>query len=50
MKGYKDRAMKVEEEREYFFPKHIPPVTIRAKSRDEAEEKLAELDKNTDHE
>ena len=28
------------EEREFFFPKHNPPVTVRAKTREEAEEKL----------
>lgn len=28
----------------FFFPKHVPPVTITAKSREEAEEKLAALD------
>lgn len=31
-------------EREFFFPKHNPPATIKAKSRAEAEKKLQELD------
>jgi len=46
-KGYKNRAVSPEpDEQEYFFPKHTPPVTIKAKSREEAEEKLAALDNN----
>ena len=32
------------EEIEFFFPKHVPPVVINAKTREEAEEKLAALD------
>lgn len=52
-KPYKDRSMKVIDEagpvdwdkiNEYFFPKHNPPVTIKAASLEEAEAKLAELD------
>lgn len=47
-KSYKDRSMKVEETdslTEYFFPKANPPVTIRAISLEEAEEKLKALNK-----
>jgi len=34
--------MKVEQpEREYFFPKANPPITIKAKSRKEAEAKVS---------
>lgn len=44
-KNYSDRSMANKGiEEDYFFPKHVPPVTIRAKSRAEAEEKLKELD------
>lgn len=45
-KAYSDRQMATPEEpeREFFFPKHVPPVTIKAKSQEDAEEKLAELD------
>lgn len=42
--------MKTEEEQDYFFPKHNPPVTIRATSREEAEEKLKDLDNDKEHE
>ena len=39
--GYSDRQMKPKRaEREYFFPKHNPPCTVKAKSRKEAEQKL----------
>lgn len=30
-------------EREFFFPKNNPPVTIRATSQEEADKKLAAL-------
>ena len=42
-KRYQDRQMASSEriEREFFFPKNNPPVTIRAVSREEAEKKLA---------
>jgi hypothetical protein len=44
-KRYQDRQMASSErpEREFFFPKSSPPVTIRATSREEAEKKLAAL-------
>lgn len=44
---YKNRAISPEpdtKEQEFFFPKHNPPVTIKAKNREEAEKKLATLD------
>lgn len=44
MKDYQTKDMAQEEEQEFFFPKHNPPVTIKAKTREEAEEKLQELD------
>lgn len=28
----------------FFFPKHVPPISIKAENREEAEKKLAELD------
>lgn len=28
----------------FSFPKHVPPITIRARTREEAEELLAKLD------
>lgn len=31
-------------EREFFFPRHSPPVTVRARTREEAERKLEEID------
>jgi hypothetical protein len=47
-KKYADRSMAAVSEREaaveeqdYFFPKATPPVSIRAKSREQAEEILA---------
>jgi hypothetical protein len=46
-KLYKDRQMVTDNtgsEEVYFFPKHNPPISIRAKSQKEAEEKLAALD------
>lgn len=43
-KEYSDRQMKPKApQREYFFPKEKPPVTITAASREEAEKKLAKL-------
>ena len=40
-KGYNNRQMRVEgPEEEYFFPKAVPPVCIKARSREEAEAKL----------
>lgn len=49
MKDYQTKEIGAEgaapvEEQEFFFPKHNPPVTIKAKTREEAEEKLQELD------
>lgn len=40
------RQIKTDEtgrEIEFFFPKHNPPVTVKARNREEAEKKLAEL-------
>jgi hypothetical protein len=48
MKNYKNRQATPEEAADletYFFPKHNPPVSIKAASREEAEAKLAALDK-----
>jgi hypothetical protein len=52
-KKYSDRNMtagtvpeKNDAEEAFFFPKANPPVTIRAKSRKDAEEKLSTLDTN----
>lgn len=45
-KGYSNRKMDTspkENVQEYFFPKANPPVVIRARSREEAEAKLADL-------
>lgn len=46
-KNYKNRAMSTavgwEALKEYFFPKANPPVTIKARSIEEAEEKLKAL-------
>lgn len=42
-KNYNNRAIKTEvgeRENVYFFPKANPPVSIRAKTREGAEEKL----------
>jgi hypothetical protein len=53
MKNYKNRQVTPEQEADletYFFPKHIPPVSIKAASKEEAERKLQELDNNKDHE
>ena len=44
-KAYSDRAMAHNDaEREFFFPKHDPRVTVKAQTREEAEAKLAALD------
>jgi hypothetical protein len=44
-KTYSDRQMaQPEGEREFFFPKHVPPVTIKASSQEEAVRKLEEMD------
>lgn len=43
-KVYKNRQMETERpdtERLYFFPKNNPPVSIKARSQEEAEEQLA---------
>lgn len=34
---------------EFFYPKHLPPVTIKARNREEADRKLAELNNRKDH-
>lgn len=42
-----DRSMDTDQEDRselFFFPKHTPPVSIRATSREEAEAQLAEED------
>ena len=47
-KKYKNRAVTPDDGAElqlFFFPKHVPPISIEAESREEAEKKLAELDK-----
>ncbi|MEP5514155.1 MAG: hypothetical protein ABJP87_04390 [Bauldia litoralis] len=47
MKGNNTRQIKTSEtgrEIEFFFPKHNPPTTIKARNREEAEKKLADLD------
>jgi hypothetical protein len=51
-KAYKNRAVTPDEtpDEVFFFPKHSPPVSIRAKSREDAEEKLKELDNANDNE
>ena len=46
MKGASNRRIQTDEtgrEIEFFFPKHVPPVTIKARNREEADRKLAEL-------
>lgn len=48
MKGYKNRQAtpaREDTEPEFFFPKHVPPTTIKARSPEEAERRLADLDK-----
>lgn len=49
MKGYRNRQATPEEESErisqaFFFPKHVPPISIEADSQEEAKRRLAELD------
>ena len=51
-KNYSNRQFTPNEQSEiaFFFPKHAPPVTIYARTREEAEGKLAELDNHKEHE
>lgn len=45
-KGYSNRQMRTEEDEliEFSFPKHNPPVTVKARTREEAEAQLIALD------
>lgn len=43
--GVDNSAPVTVEEETFFFPKHVPPVVIKANSKEEAEKKLAALDK-----
>lgn len=48
MNGASNRQLKTDEtgrKMEFFFPKENPPVTITARSREEAERKLAARNK-----
>ena len=50
-KAYQNRQMTTEtaaRDRVYFFPKNNPPVSIRARSAEEAERQLAALNKKED--
>ena len=49
-KAYSNKEMRTDvlEEREvFFFPKNVPPVSVRAVSREEADAKLAVINKQT---
>jgi low affinity Fe/Cu permease len=49
MRDTSNRHIKTDEtgrEIEFFFPKHNPPITIKARNREEADRKLAELNNN----
>lgn len=52
-KSYKNRAItpdKGDELQLFFFPKHNPPISIKAANREEAEQKLATLDNANNNE